>query len=497
MTAGILQKTPCAATFWLGAFYFILLAFPCLAHSQTTRQTPYFSAESTTQQHQLAEQTAASVRNVFQPPSRFDKATKEDYLKKREKIATDIAAEIKNYAIADDVIWPFLQKIHAKIVAANPTMKDTRVLLVADPTPNAYCIGEGTFVVHVGLLAGLENEDQVAFVLCHEMAHYAYQHATKGLETTVEQLNSKAFKAKIKELEAKEYNRYEQMEAVLKNMLFNSRYHSRNHERQSDSLAYHFFVRTQFNHTQAKRLMEVFEHIDEPLRDTVLDIKTNFGCTQHPFQELWTTNASGSVWDAAHEAQVQANKAFRDSVSTHPDWEERLLWLQPLVDKITPTPQPAEQPTIDYATIRYLAAIESVESWANFGRFDKVLFLATQYQRVYPKGLYFQEVKTLALYQLYQHAKDHDLATVLAQSSYSRPEKYNHFLDFLNNLRMKELLALAECSLTQLPNDKGEYGLLAAYQLAKAKEDRATANTTKKEYLSRFKNGRFVDYFKE
>ena len=62
---------------------------------------------------------------------------------------------------------------------------------------------------------------------------------------------------------------------------------------------------------------------------------------------------------------------------------------------------------------------------------------------------------------------------------------------------MKELLALAECSLTQLPNDKGEYGLLAAYQLAKAKEDRAAANTTKKEYLSRFKNGRFVDYFKE
>ena len=243
--------------------------------------------------------------------------------------------------------------------------------------------------------------------------------------------------------------------------------------------------------------MEVFEHIDEPLRDTVLDIKTNFGCAQHPFQEQWMASSSGSVWVAAHEAQEQANKAFRDSISTHPDWEERLIWLQPLLDKITPTPQPAEQPTIDYGTIRFLAAIESVESWANFGRFDKVLFLATQYQRVYPKCLYFQEVKTLALYQLYQHAKDHDLARVLAQSSHNRPEKYNRFLDFLNNLRMKELLALAECSLVQLPSDKGEYGLLAAYQLAKAKEDRVTANTTKKEYLSRFKNGRFVDYFKE
>ena len=203
--------------------------------------------------------------------------------------------------------------------------------------------------------------------------------------------------------------------------------------------------------------------------------------------------ASGSAWSVAHEAKIKENKAFRDSMSTHPDWEERLQALLPLMG-------PDMAPSVghiatEYAAIRYLATIESVAAWASFGRFDKALFLAAQYQRVYPECQYFKEIQTLALYEMYQHAKDHNLAEILAQSSYNRPEKYNHFLDFLNNLRMKELLALATCSLAQLPAEKGEYGLLAAYQLARANEDRPTANAIKKEYFNRFKNGRFESYF--
>lgn len=486
-------------TFWfLQVFCFLVVGcyLPNAAVGQNAGALPHFSKQDSAQRVQLADQTAASVRKKFQPASRFDKATKADYLKKRDEIANNLSAEIAHFAITDSVLWPYIQKVHANIVTANPLMENTRVLLVADPIPNAYSIGDGTFVVHVGLLAGLESEDQLAFVICHEMAHYAFEHATKGLEAHVEEINSKEFKEKVKKLDAIEYNRSEQIEAVLKNMLFNNRYHSRNLERQSDSLAYQFLIRTNYNVQQAERLMEVFGSIDEPFRDSLLHFSSTFGCTQQPFQNSWLSTSGSSIWADARNAQAEANKAYRDSLSTHPDWKDRLFWLRELHLKTPPTLSESTPTSIDYTNIRYLAAIESVESWASVGRYDRALFLALHYQHIYPQCRYFREIEALALCQLYSHTQQHDLARVLAQSDDRYPENYNQYLNFLNNLRIKELLGLVECSLGRLPEEKSEYSLLAAYQLALAKNDKTTSGLLKKEYHTRFSEGRFNDYFK-
>ena len=46
-----------------------------------------------------------------------------------------------------------------------------RVRLARLPDYNAFALPEGEIVLHLGLLAMLENEDQLAFVLAHEIAH--------------------------------------------------------------------------------------------------------------------------------------------------------------------------------------------------------------------------------------------------------------------------------------------------------------------------------------
>lgn len=458
---------------------------------------PHFSTNDSLIRLQLAEQTASSIQASFLPPTRFNKVMKNDYLKKRDNIVKEVSTEIAQLAIPDAILLPFLEKVHKEIIAENPFLKNTQVILLANPTPNAYSIGNGTFVVHVGLLAGLENEDQLAFVLCHEIAHYVLAHTTKDIEEQVEQLNSKAFKEKIKKLEALEYNRSEQIEAAFQNMIFNNRYHSRNHERQADSLAYYLYTRTKYETRQSERLMEVFGNIDEPFRDSIIHFDTRFGCPQQPFYANWLAKDNGSIWEDAQKAVNEAKKVYRDSISTHPDWQKRLLWLRALI-KIVPQPKSiTTKNDINYANIRYQAAIESVAAWASFGRYDRVLFLALQYQNVYPECHYFKEMECWALYQLYQYTKNHEEAKVLAQSADKYPEKYNQFLDFLNTLRMKELLGLANCSAAQLPKEKGEYGLLATYYLALEKEDKATADSLKKEYNIKFTNGKFAVFFKK
>ncbi|MBV8799587.1 MAG: M48 family metalloprotease [Alphaproteobacteria bacterium] len=60
-----------------------------------------------------------------------------------------------------------------------PSFKpDVRVL--AAPEFTGECTPDGTLIVTVGLLEGIENEDELAFVIGHEVAHAIYRHEAKN-----------------------------------------------------------------------------------------------------------------------------------------------------------------------------------------------------------------------------------------------------------------------------------------------------------------------------
>jgi predicted Zn-dependent protease len=66
-------------------------------------------------------------------------------------------------------------RLNTKGMAANPSIRYT-VHVVEDPTLNAFAYPHGSLYVHTGLLARMENEDQLATVLGHEMTHVENRH---------------------------------------------------------------------------------------------------------------------------------------------------------------------------------------------------------------------------------------------------------------------------------------------------------------------------------
>lgn len=60
-------------------------------------------------------------------------------------------------------------------MAANPELQ-YKVRVLEDPTLNAFAYPHGNLYVHTGLLARMENEDQLATVLAHEMTHVENRH---------------------------------------------------------------------------------------------------------------------------------------------------------------------------------------------------------------------------------------------------------------------------------------------------------------------------------
>jgi hypothetical protein len=200
-------------------FFAFFLGSPLFG--QSLRSLPWYSTDAATVREKIAAETVTSISAKFREPEGFDQESKIAWRTQRDRLAQNIAEEIKENAVQDDVLWPFVKQTLQTIIAANPEIAGTKVILAANPMPNAFSIGDGTIIVYTGLLAGLENEDQVAFVLCHEIAHYLLEHSTKGLEKQIKMLHSKEFKKKIEDTKALEYNAYEQLESIYKNTLLN------------------------------------------------------------------------------------------------------------------------------------------------------------------------------------------------------------------------------------------------------------------------------------
>ncbi len=79
----------------------------------------------------------------------------------------------------DPEVVEYLDEVVARLnppgMAANRVMH-YRVTVVEDPTLNAFAYPDGAIYIHTGLLARLENADQLATVLGHEMTHVEHRH---------------------------------------------------------------------------------------------------------------------------------------------------------------------------------------------------------------------------------------------------------------------------------------------------------------------------------
>lgn len=79
----------------------------------------------------------------------------------------------------DPLLEDYLNSISGKLAPEGLTAQDeiaVRVRVLKDPTLNAFAYPHGTLYIHTGLLARLENEDQVAGILSHEMTHVENRH---------------------------------------------------------------------------------------------------------------------------------------------------------------------------------------------------------------------------------------------------------------------------------------------------------------------------------
>jgi hypothetical protein len=429
---------------------FVLLFFCSLLSAQ---QNPFYNFQ--TDDTILKKNWVQSVRTV--KTSWLSKVTpllKKDYEEIYKTHFEQIEKTISSKSpITAKEPHQYLQQVLGKIIKANPVLKadELRIFFTRDWWPNAYSMGDGSIAINAGLVIHMHNEAELAFVLCHELAHYYKAHTLQSVDNYVTVTNSPEFQKKLKELSKKEYGVNAELEKLNLNLIFNSRHHSRSKETEADMQAFSFFKNTGYDANGIVSLLQLLDTVDKATVFPKLNLQTILNFESYPFKKKWIQEES--VIFSKIDTQSAEEKAKEiDSFKTHPDCSVRIAALKDSVAAKTG----GNTFLVDENYFQKLKEELLLEMIEHTYQSDNVS------RNIYYNLLLLQQQKqtNLAAYliardlnKLYEQQKNHKAGLLLDTENKFYSKDYNELLRFLTRIRLDEMAQVTKafCNRYLLP----------------------------------------------
>ena len=205
-----------------------------------------------------------------------------------------------------DPITQMIERIADTLLCNYPELRsELRFYTVKSPEVNAFATAQGMVFVNVGLVAQVEDEAQLAFIIGHEVIHYYRDHAMESI------VGKKKKKDEIEQqrLELDEFMRRHNR--------------SREMETEADSLGIAmFYLRSPYAKDATDGVFDVLQYGALPFDDVPFD--RQFLNTPH-------YHASDDCWlDSV--APITSRDDYDDSRSTHPNLLKRRLRAKEQLD---------------------------------------------------------------------------------------------------------------------------------------------------------------------
>lgn len=152
----------------------------------------------------------------------------------------------------NDEASAYLAEILDVLLVDNPELrKQLRIYVVKSAAVNAFATNNGIIFMTVGMLARMENEAQLAWVLSHEIIHFREQHVINSYVKGQEIKQSKGMYKKLS-LDEKDYAKSS----------FN-----KEQETESDTEGLKLFLRTDYKKAEALKVFDILAQAHLPERD--------------------------------------------------------------------------------------------------------------------------------------------------------------------------------------------------------------------------------------
>ena len=336
----------------------------------------------------------------------------------------------------------YLNKLLQEIVSGNALLQAASVhcYFSRSGVPNASYLGEGIIVFNMGLFKRLRNESQAAFVLCHELAHCMLHHSENSIRKYVSTLNSDEVQQELRAIKKNEYNKRTGLEKLLRNITFDSRRHTRDHESQADSMAVELISNTRFATGEALSTLALLDSIDTDSLDTEAALKRFFDAPGYRFQKRWLSKQTSLLGVAA---PAEEDAVLADSLKTHPDCPSRIKWVQPLVNKYkSPRQRLFLIDSSLFEQTKSLFEYEIIEYAYAAGNYTKSLFYTLILLQTKPTDPYLVTQTGKLFNSFFDAQKKHQLGKLIDLPSPALPANYNTLLQLIQNLYLEDYAAI-------------------------------------------------------
>lgn len=358
------------------------------------------------------------------------KQNKEYWEKSKENFIENIEDSVFIYSKQID---ERVSNILGEIYQSNPNIDHSnfRFFVRTSPLPNASSYGNGIFSINNGLFSLTENDDEIAFILCHEIAHYELQHIDKSIETYFQETESGDAKDRISKIKEKRYGRFALAREFYQDLSFLMRKNSREAEIEADSLGNIYYSKTSYSPAAAIAILSRLDFDERSYFNKKIDLKKYFSFEEYPFKNYWIEKEETNLFNIDKPINEYAFNA--DSIKTHPAIKERVKILK------AQSPEDKEVTVMDSKDLRKISILTAIEIALDKKQLDLALyFLINEFESNNIDRQHFA-TKTAALFkELYVLKDSHQIGRYISpENPFSKEEELDKIRRFLINLEMK------------------------------------------------------------
>lgn len=332
-----------------------------------------------------------------------------------------------------DTITNYCRSILDKLIGDNPELKESLSLYtVKTPIVNATATANGIIFVNLGLLAKLETEAQLAYILSHELIHYVEGHV---LDQYIEN----------KKVENREdlYRRTRDDQKIFK--LSN---YSKKLEFEADQKGFQeFYKNSGYSSKAPMEVMNILLHSHLPFKE--LPFKRSF------FNDGSYTFPENYFMHETYKIEVDEN--YDDRVSSHPNLSKRKAALKELIsDSLSKADYLISEEGFKHC--RTTARFELSRLYLNNREYAKAIYHSYLLLEEFPNNRYLRLSIAKALCNLSIYMKEEALDEVLEDylDFHGESQQVYHFL---NSCAFENELAILTTNYTyrllqEFPEDK-------------------------------------------
>lgn len=342
-------------------------------------------------------------------PEDFKLLASEKYKKELEAIKTENSSNKdkkrkrnfaleSNFAITDmmmsgrviygDVLGSYVNKIADVLLKDDKDLrKELRFYILKSTVANAFSTNQGIIFITSGLIAQVENEAQLAFIMAHEIVHYTEKH------------NYEAFKKREAILKGAGRNSTVTIEEKLRSLYK----YSKNNETEADEKGMELFLKTDYNPYAAVSGFDVLLYSYLPY-DMIEWKPSIFETEYYKFPENYTSDKLD---------EISADENEDDDNLTHPNVGKRKTNISSVLDSKSADSTGKSLYVVsksDFIKVQKIARFELASLYIKSGNPAKAYYIAYLLDHTYGANTYTDKIKAMSLYSLEHHAAyDDDL----------------------------------------------------------------------------------------